>query len=323
MSRTTKRDLIMFLAAAAAAPALASEQSSWPDGPVRILTPSPPGGSVDLVARLLADGLSRRYGQDWIVENRPGADGVVAAEAFVLSQPGSSLLFSAAGIYMAAPLMYAPLPYDTATELVPIAAPVTDFVGFFVRSGAPLTSLGDFFSRAKAMPQQFTWATAPGAYLMLNAFFRNNEIDIIYVGYRALTAMLPDLAMGRLDMAYLPLAPSLPLVRDGRLRLLAVSNAERAVAAPDVPTVRELGFPALELESFPGLFGWKGMPMALRDEIAAYMRDIIAEPAITERLLAVGLVPRLSTRARFEADLRHVGALYAEAARRYGARPSD
>ncbi|GGJ43829.1 Bug family tripartite tricarboxylate transporter substrate binding protein [Neoroseomonas lacus] len=322
MNRTTKRDLVMILATVAA-PAVASEQSSWPEGPVRILTPSPPGGSVDLVARLLANGLCRRYGQDWIVENRPGADGVVAAQAFVLSRPGSTLLFSAAGIYMAAPLMFAPLPYDTATELVPIAAPVTDFVGFFVRSDTPATSLGDFLSRAKAMPRQFTWATAPGAYLMLNAFFRANGIDIIYVGYRALTAMLPDVAMGRLDMAYLPLAPSLSMVRDGRLRLLAVSNAERAAAMPDVPTARELGFPTLELESFPGLFGWKGMPMVLRDEIAAYMRDIIAEPAVTERLLAIGLVPRPSTRARFEADLRHVGALYAEAARRYGARPSD
>lgn len=322
MRRTTKRDMLLALATATL-PALAAAQSPWPDGPVRILTPSPPGGSVDAVARVLADGLGRRYGEAWFVENRPGADGVVAAEAFVLSRPGSTLFFSAAGIYTAAPLMFAPLPYDTLTELIPIMAPVTDFVGFVVRPDAPATTLPDFLLRAKAMPGQLTWATAPGAYLVLNAYFRANGIDVTYVSYRALTTMLPDVMAGRLDIAYLPLTPSLPLIRDGRLRLLAVTNAERAAAVPDVPTVRELGFPSLELEGFPGMFGWKGMPGELRDEIAAHMCDIVAEPAVAQKLLGIGLSPRRSTPARFEADLRRVGALYAEAARRYGVRPPD
>ncbi|WP_198369724.1 Bug family tripartite tricarboxylate transporter substrate binding protein [Roseomonas rosulenta] len=287
MRRTTKRG-VLLAAATATLPALASAQSPWPGGPVRILTPSPPGGSVDAVARVLATGLGRRYGDAWFVENRPGADGVVAAEAFVLSRPGSTLLFSAAGIYTAAPLMFAPLPYDTLTELIPITAPVTDFVGFVVLPDAPATRLPDFLLRAKAMPRQVTWATAPGAYLLLSAYFRANGIDVTYVSYRALTTMLPDVMAGRLDIAYLPLTPSLPLTCDRRLRLLAVTNAERAAAVPDVPIGRELAFPELELEGFPGMFGWKGMPSARRDEIAAHMCDIVADPAVAQKLLGMG-----------------------------------
>jgi tripartite-type tricarboxylate transporter receptor subunit TctC len=277
---------------------------------------------VDATARLLADGLGRRYNGAWYVENRPGADGVVAAQAFVLSQPGSALLFSASGIYTAVPLMFSPLAYDTKSDLVPIGTPVTDFIGFFVPQDGPATTLPAFLSVARERPRHLTWAAA-GAYLVLNAYFRESGIELTYVSYAALTGMLSDVAGGRLDLAYLPLAPSLPLVRAGRLRLLAVSNPGRSPAAPDVPTVRELGLPGLEFESFPGLFGWRGMPEALRDEIAAHMRDIVASAAVAERLASIGLAHRLSTPASFEADLRRMEGLYAEAARRYGVRPSD
>lgn len=322
MKQVTRRILLATPLLAGATSTLRA-QPSWPDQPVRIMTPSPPGSSVDAAARILADGLGRRYGQSFVVDNRPGADGVVAAEAFVRSRPGSTLLFAAAGLYTAAPLMFAPLPYDTAADLVPVASAVTDFLGFIVPPARGDDSLAAMLARAKANPGRMTWAAAPGAYLMVNAFLRSQGIEITYVNYRALTAMLPDIATGRLDMAYVPLTPTMPLVREGRVRLLAVSNATRSQAAPDVPTTAEAGFPDFELEGFPGLFGWRGMPLPLREEIAAHVRAIIAEPAAVERFATLGLAPRPSTPASFEADLRRVGAVYAEAARRFGAKPAD
>jgi tripartite-type tricarboxylate transporter receptor subunit TctC len=320
--RLTSRRGLMGVAAVLAAPKRLAAQSAWPDRTVRIITPSPPGSSVDATARLLVEGLGRRYGGTWYVENRPGADGVVAAQAFVLSPPGSALLFSASGIYTAVPLMFSPLPYDTKAELVPIGTPVTDFIGFFVPQDGPAATLSGFLDLARERPRRLTWAAA-GAWLVINAYLRANGIELTYVSYAALTGMLADVAGRRLDLAYLPLAPSLPLVRSGRLRLLAVSSAGRAPAAPDVPTVRELGLPELEFESFPGLFGWRGMPGALREELASHMRDIVADAAVAERLAGIGLTPRLSTPASFEADLRDVEGRYAEAARRYGVRPPD
>ncbi|MBL6456614.1 tripartite tricarboxylate transporter substrate binding protein [Belnapia sp. T6] len=295
----------------------------WPDQPIRILTPSPPGSSVDAAARVVADGLARRYEQSFVVDNRPGADGVVAADAFAKSRPGSTLLFCASGLYTAAPLMFAPLPYDTEAELLPIASAVTDFLGFVVPPGALATTFDAVIARARGNPGWMSWAAAPGAYLVINAFFRAAGIEASYVNYRALTAMLPDVAMGRLDLAYVPLTPTMPLVRDGKLRLLAVSNATRAPVAPDIPTVREAGFPDLENEGFPGLFGWKGMPMALREQVAAHMRAIVGDPAAIERFGSLGLAPRPATPASFTADLQRVTRRYTEAARRYGAKPVD
>lgn len=318
----TGRRLLPLLLITPATPGRASQLAAWPARPTRILTPSPPGSSVDAVARLLADGFGRRCGGTWFVENRVGAEGVVAAQAFVRSPPGSALLFSASGIYTAAPLMFSPLPYDTKTELVPIGAPVTDFIGFFAPRNAPTTTLSSFFTHAREKPSQLTWAAA-GAFLLLNAYFRSSGLQINYVGYPSLTGILSDVAAGRLDLAYLPLAPSLPLVQDGQLRLLAVSNPERAPAAIDTPTVRELGFPDLEFESFPTLFGWREMPAQLRQEVAAHMHGIISEPPVSERLRSLGMVPRPSTTASFEADLRRTESMYAEAARRYGVRPSE
>lgn len=300
-----------------------AQPAAWPAQAVRIVTPSPPGSSVDVVARVIADGLSRRHGQPFVVDNRPGADGVIAADNFAKSRAGSALLFAAAGLYTAAPLMFAPLPYDTAAELIPIGAAVTDFLGFVVSPQAVARSLQDLLALVREQPGRLSWAAAPGAYLFINAFLRSRDLAMNYVNYRALTAMLPDVATGLLDLAYVPLTPAMPLVNEGKLRLLAVSNSERSAAAPGVPTVREIGLSALEVDGFPGLFGWRGIRDALRDRLSQELAEIVHEPAAVERFARIGLAPRGHAAARFAADLATYAARYAEAARLYGARPAD
>ena len=320
----TRRSLLAATGATALSGRLhAQTRSDWPVQPVRIVTPSPPGSSVDVVARILAEGLARRYSQPFLVDNRAGADGVIAADNFAKSRPGTALLFSAAGLYTAAPLMFAPLPYNTTEELIPISSAATDFLGFIVPPASPARSLTELLELARRRPGQMSWAAAPGAYLFINAALRGDGLDMNYVNYRALTGMLPDVSTGRLDVAYVPLTPTMPLVQERKLTLLAVSNTMRSPAAPDVPTAREIGLPQLEMDGFPGLFGWRGITEELRNQLAGQVREIVQESSAVERFQKIGLAPRGSTSAEFSEELTRVARRYGEAARLYGAKPVE
>jgi tripartite-type tricarboxylate transporter receptor subunit TctC len=319
------RRALLSLPVALAMPGVLRAQGrpDWPTQPIRVVTPSPPGSSVDVTARVVAEGLTRRYPQPFVVDNRAGADGIIAGDNFTKSRPGTALLFAAAGLYTAAPLMFAPLPYNTSEELIPISSAATDFLGFIVPPTSPVQSLRELFELARQRPGAMTWAAAPGAYLFINAALRGDGLDMSYVNYRALTSMLPDVSTGRLDVAYVPLTPTMPLVQERKLTLLAVSNTIRSPAAPDVPTAREIGLPQLEMDGFPGLFGWRGMPRDLRDQLASHVREIVHESSSVERFQRIGLAPRGSTAAEFTEELTRVALRYGEAARLYGAKPVE
>jgi tripartite-type tricarboxylate transporter receptor subunit TctC len=145
---------------------------------------------------------------------------------------------------------------------------------------------------------------------------------MIYVSYRGTPSALVDLASGRIHAALMPLAPALPLVREGRVRLLAVTNRIRAAATPEVPTVAEAGAPALEMEGLLGLYGWRGMPEATRTELAFQAQQALSDPGVAERLRAAGMEPReASTPAAFAAELAAYRTRWAVLAREFGAKP--
>ncbi|WP_270933645.1 Bug family tripartite tricarboxylate transporter substrate binding protein [Falsiroseomonas oryzae] len=301
----------------------ASAQANWPEGPVRVISAGTPGGSTDVMGRLVADALAARLGRPFPVEARPGAEGVIAIQAFVQAPPGSALFLTHAGAITTTPLVMQNLTYDTWTDLVPIAPIATDFLAYAVNSRFPATTMAELFERVRANPGRHTWCSAPGAtYLLTNAELRRSGLDMSFVNYRTTTAATTDTAEGRVDMAVMPLTTNLlPFVREGKLRVLAVTNAVRSPAAPETPTVAQAGFPGLEVEGFPGFCGWKGMPDALRSRISGLIQEIIQEPAIRQRLADFGMIPRPSTPERFAADLRSLHDRLAEIARTYGARP--
>lgn len=298
-------------------------QANWPTQPVRIISAGTPGGSTDVMGRLLAEALSARLGRPMPVEARPGAQGVVAIQAFVQAPAGSALFLTHAGAITTTPLIMPNLPYDTWADLVPIAPIATDFLAYAVHSRFPATTMAEFFARVRANPGRHSWCSAPGAtYLLTNAQFMRDRLDATFVNYSTTTAATTDTAEGRVDMAVMPLTTNiLPFLRDGKLRVLAVTNAVRSPAAPDVPTVREAGFPDLEVEGFPGILGWRGMPEALRTRLSGLIQEIIQEPAMKARLADFGMIPRPSTPESFARDLRSLYDRLAEIARLYGAQP--
>jgi tripartite-type tricarboxylate transporter receptor subunit TctC len=281
-----------------------------------------PGTAPDIAARLFAERLAGLWGKPVVVDNRSGADGILAVQALVQGNGGHSLLFAFPGIATVVPLLHANLPYDPVNDLVPITSAAYDFLSVAVTPSVPVATLDDLVRLAMSRPGSLNWASSPGApYLTFLEFQRRAGLAMTYVSYRSSAQALPDLMVGQIQLAITSLASALPLVHDGRIKLLAVTTPERNPAAPDLMTAVEAGHPELTVEAPLGFFGSKTMPIELRERIAADVRSIAKDPAIARRLGDLGLVARGSTPAEYAAKLAAQRAQWAALARAYGVRP--
>lgn len=295
---------------------------SWPDRAVHILTPTAPGSSVDVAARIFGERLAERWGQPVIIENRPGADGIIGVQDLLHSTDDHTLLFSFPGVVTVVPLLHDHLPYDPTRDLLPIASVADDYLVIAVNPALAVGSLDGLVALARTRPGQINWAAAPGApYLTFLEFQRRAGVTMAYVPYRSSVLALPDLVEGRIHAAVTPLASALPLANDGKIKLLAVTPSERAPAVSLLPTAIELGYPELAIEAPLGLFGPKTMPLELRERIAADVRTLASDPAISQRLSSLGMTARASTPSQYAATLAEQRARWAALAQAYGLRP--
>ncbi len=284
------------------APVLAGEP--WPQRPVRFIGPFGAGVGPDIAARVFADRLSARWRQPVIVENRPGADGLTGVTAYVRSPDDHTLLFSFAAPISVFPAIHESLPYDPKRDLVPIAAAADTFVGLGASAASKIQSLADFVALARARPGKLNCYTSSGAFpYLLGGFFKRQGMSITNVPYREQNPAMQDLGEGRLDCAIFTLALALPLTQAGKVKVLAVTNSKRAPILPDVPTTTEAGVAELRFDGLVGLIGPRGLARDRRDRIAADVLAVAAEPAVAERLAAIGQIARGRTSAEFAAAI--------------------
>lgn len=287
----------------------------WPEKPVTIVTPFSPGVSPDVAARILAEGLSKRWKQPVVVENRPGADTVIGTQAFIDKRDPHSLLFTTHATFTVVPLLYEKVNFTT-SDVSPISLAVEDFLGVVAAPQLAVNSLPEFVELARTKPGQFNFFAVPGVpHLAYLAFQKGAGLDTTFVAYTNPGAAVADMIEGRIQIAVLPLAMVLGHVRAGKLKLLAVTNAERAPAAPQAPTVSDAGQPALSFGGLLGLFGARDMPPAQRARIAADVAAVVAEPETRRRLQEVGLIARGTTPDEFAAELVAQGTKWSTVAR--------
>jgi len=259
----------LFILASLFAVAISASQSvvagGWPHRTVKIIAPLPAGGATDLAARLFAEGLSQRWGQSVIVENRPGADGIAGVTSFVNARDDHTLLFSFAGPISINPLIHDQLPYD----LVPVAAAIDNFFAIAVSAQTGVQSIDKFIATAQESPERFNWAATAGLpqYIFL-ALQQRNGLKLTQVPYREVALALQDLAENRIQVLVTAPAILLPAVAGGKARLLMITNRQRSPVAPEVPTAIEAGFPELTFEGTVGFFGGRDISTAVRDRIA-------------------------------------------------------
>ncbi len=294
----------LFTGVAHAQPSPQTSFPTWPQKTVRFVIPLPPGSGTDLAGRLVAERLTERWGQPVVVENRQGADGIPAVSSFLSARDNHTFLLSFAGVITFNALLHERLPYDPATDLVPIAPVIDNFLGVSATALLKVNSLAELVQAARAQPGKLNWAATPGLpYYVLLALQKSAGIDMVQVSYRDFAPAYHDLNQGRLHVAATGVPTLAPHHQAGTAKLLFVTNRDRSPQTPDVPTAAEAGYRELTFEGTVGLYGWRDMPASLKERIATDLNAITADPAFRARAIAVGTVPRGGTPAAFAAAI--------------------
>jgi tripartite-type tricarboxylate transporter receptor subunit TctC len=321
---TTRRSLLgAALAAPLATPALA--QAPWPNRPVRVIVPWPPGGSTDVLCRLLCEQLQQRLGQSFLIENRPGAGGNIGADALAKAAPdGYSMAPLTLGAWHINQFLYARLPFDPQRDFQPISMH-WELPNVVVVSAAhnPATTLAEFIAWAKAQRNGASYGS-PGvgttAHLSGAMFTSRLGIDGTHVPFRGAAQIIPAMLSGDLNVAIDNLASYIPVIQEGRVRALAVTGAERWATLPNVPTMAEAGVPDFVVTSWCAMAFPAGVPGPILERAATAMREIGQDPAVQDRFLRAGAKCVWSTPAEVTARVARERPMWQEVVRISGAR---
>ena len=254
---------------------------TYPSQPIRIIVPAAAGGVLDVVVRRLTDKLSRSLGQPIVVDNRPGANGLIGADAAARAKPdGYTVFFAAVNVLCANPALYSKLPYDPVRDFAPVTVGARGNPILLVSPRLPVKTLSEFIAYAKARPGQVTYgspAIGSAQHLAAKLLEQLAGIDMVHVPYKNQPQVIVDLIGGHIDMAIEFAAVAIPHIKAGKVRALAIVGPRRKPAIPDVPTAAELGLPAFDLASWNGFLVPSGTPpeivARLNKEIVAALRQ--------------------------------------------------
>ncbi|MBB3013279.1 Bug family tripartite tricarboxylate transporter substrate binding protein [Cupriavidus alkaliphilus] len=262
----------------------------YPERPVRIVSVTSAGTGVDDYTRLLAKYLHQKTGQSFFVENRPGANTILAADYVAKAAPdGYTLLLASASTMSANPFLFRSLPYNPQRDFVPVARMSALPVALVVAASSPYRSVADLTSAARARPGQLNYGTSSAGYrVMLAAFNDVAGIRTVDVPYKAMSNLLPDLIGGTLDFTALEISAAVPLVASRKLRALAVLGDQRVPALADVPTIAETGMGAVSVVSWIGLFAPKGTPAPVVEKLQAWALEFATSPEAKQHYVQRG-----------------------------------
>jgi tripartite-type tricarboxylate transporter receptor subunit TctC len=288
-----KRLLSGALLVLAAATAGTSFAQTYPSKPVRIIAPFAPGGGTDFIARLIAQKLTERIGQQVIVENKPGAGGNLGAEFAVKSPPDGYTLLLIAGSYTVNPSLYQ-LSFDPVNDISPIVQLSQGPFVVAVHPSVPAKTLKELIDYARREPDKLSYASAGSGsitHLASELFMQMASIRVVHVPYKGTGPALNDTIAGNTQLIFGSVATSLQFIESGRLRGLAVTTPQRIAAAPDLPTVAEAGVPGYEVVLWHGLVGPKGLPSAVIERINQAANDALKSKDVADLLATDGVAP--------------------------------
>jgi tripartite-type tricarboxylate transporter receptor subunit TctC len=296
-----RRSLLATTGLALAAPAVHA-QGAWPNRSVRVIAPFAPGGSVDTMARLTAQKLTERLGQSFVVENRAGANGAVGGIAVAQSPPdGHTLCFSASLQTLARLVMRNP-GYDPLVDLDPIGRVGQGPLLLIMAPQRPQTTLPELVAAIRANPRDWAFATSSlgsAGHLATIEFMRQLGVELTVAAYRGTTPALADLFTDRVQLIFDPMLATVPPVRAGRVKAMAITSARRSPAAPEVPTTAEGGMPSVDLQSWWGYWGPRGTPPEVKARIAEVLTPAMREADVLERTVALGIEPMFEPAPEF------------------------
>ena len=297
------RRLVIPLALALCAIHAQGFAQSFPSRPVTLVVPFPPGGGTDTGGRVIAEQLSRRWGQPVVVENKGGAAGQIGADFVAKSRPdGYTLLLGNIGTQAINPLLYPKLPYDGDKAFAPVSLVAELPLAMMVNPSVPAKTAADFVALAKSRPGQMSYSSsgAGGApHLAAEMFKDQTGSFIVHVPYRGGGPAIADLLAGHVQLSFMTVLEASGHIKAGKLRALAVTGDKRVPAFPEVPTLAESVVPGFNAISWIGLLAPAGTPPELVDRIAADLRAVLADESVKARFVGLGGVPRATSPQEF------------------------
>jgi tripartite-type tricarboxylate transporter receptor subunit TctC len=291
----------------------------YPNRPIRMVVPFPPGGAVDVIGRVVAPALSERLGQQLVIDNRGGANAIIGTDIAAKAAPdGYTLLIVPAG-HAITPNVTRKLPYDTLKDLATVGLVGNGSYVLVVHPGVPAKSVGEFVAYAKTRPGKLNYAATGygnATHLAGELFKVLTGVDMVYILYKGGGPALTDVISGQVSAFFAGVASSAAHIKSGKVRALGVTTIRRAAALPDIPTIAESGVPGYEVDGWYGILAPARTPQAIIQRLNADINAVIATQDAKDRLLAVGLQARGTTPAEFHRMIVNDIARWANVAKR-------
>ena len=288
---------------------------AWPSRPVKFVAPFPPGGPVDLLARLIGQKISEKSGQPVLVENKPGAAGNLGIEQVAKSAPdGTTFLHVPAGNITINATLMRDMPFNWERDFTPVTMIATAPNLLVVHPSVPAATVKELIAHARANPAKLTYGSpgvGSGLHLSGELFRREAAIDIAHVPYKGTVQAMNDLIGGQITMMFGAMPTLLPHVRAGKLRAIAVTSGKRSSSAPEIPTIAEAGLTGFDVSSWYAIMAPAKTPPAMVAALADEVRRIVALPDVRQTLAAQGLAPVAMAMAEFAAHIRRETATWA------------
>lgn len=285
----------------------ATAQQAYPSRPIRIIVAFPPGGSVDPLARLIGQKLTESWGQQVIIDNRPGGNSIIGTEAGAKAKPDGYTLLMAGGTLLINANIYPNLPYDAIKDFAAVATLVSTELILVVNPSLPVHTLKEFIALAKARPGQLNYgssATGGSIHLSTELLSMAAGIKMQHIPYKGAAPSITDLISGQLQLVFQVPSAVIAHIKSGRLRAIAVSGESRLIALPQTPTLTEAGLPGVNVRNWNGLIAPAGTPREIIDKLAGEIGKILAMPDIRGMLMNEGNTPLILTPDQFSALMR-------------------
>ena len=299
-----RRHWLAVAAAGLAAVAFGARAEPYPSRPIRLMVPFPPGGPTDVLARIVAPRLAERLGQVVIVDNKPGASGMVGADAVAKAAPDGYTLLVNASIHVINPSLYPKQPYDAIADFAPVSNLADVPLVLTVNPKVPAKSVKELVALARSAKTPLAFASAGNAtsqHLSGEAFKVAAGIDLLHVPYKGSAPALTDLIGGQVQLMFDSLPSSMPFVKSGAIRPLAVTTSRRSLALPDVPTLAESGYPAFSISTWYGVWAPAATPPAIVQRLSSEIAAVVRLPEVRAQFEKLGAEPVGNTPAEFSA----------------------
>jgi len=314
----------LLAATVLAAAACGAQAQSYPNKPVRLVCPFPPGGAVDIASRAVAHELTQILGQPVTVDNRPGAGGNIGADIVAKSAPdGYTLLMTTSGIMAINPALYSKLPFDTVKDFAPVSMVVSLNNVLVVNPSLPAKSVKDVIALAKAQPGKLTYASSGNGtsiHLSGELFKSMTGVDMLHIPYKGSSPAVTDLLAGQVNMMFDNIPSSLPHIKAGKLRALAVTGSKRSQLLPDLPTIAEAGVPGYDSYVWFGVVAPAGTPPAIISRLNAALTKAATTASFHDRLSSQGYDVLSSTPEQMAANIRSEISKWSKIVKDAGAR---